>query len=140
MAVVNSKRVWLGTLAGGVAFTLWSMLLNIVILGEKYEAAQKAGMFLQPRYPFLPIWILTLFILACIAAWVYAGVRGTYGPGPGTAIKVGLAVGFAAAFPINFSVSTWLPVDRIFPLHWMIELWVGTVIAAFIAGWLYKDA
>jgi hypothetical protein len=49
-------------------------------------------------------------------------------------------VGFAAGFPTNFAMAVWAPFSRHFPLWWMLELWVGAILAALIAGWFYKDA
>ena len=141
MAAVNTRRVLLGAVAGGVVWSVWSILINVTVLGSRYATAQEAGWFLkQPRYPyFLPVWLLTLFLLSYMGAWFYASCRATRGAGPATALKVGLLVGFAAGFPLNFSQATWSPVDRVFPLWWMLELWVGALLAALVAGWLYRD-
>ena len=102
MTGINSRRVWLGALGGWVVWMIWSMAINLGVLATGYAEAQKSGMLLtEPRYGFfLPAWFVTLFLLSCVLAWVYAGVRTTYGPGPGTAIKVGVLVGFAAGFPL----------------------------------------
>lgn len=141
MAPVNSGRVLLGALAGGIVWNLWSIAINMGVLRERYAAAQKTGSLLaQPRYPFfVGIWILTLFVLAYILAWFYASVRATRGAGPGMALRVGLLIGFAAAFPLNLSTATWSPLSRVFPLWWMLDMWVGAVLAAFVAGWLYRE-
>lgn len=141
MPAVNKKRVWLGTVVGGVVWTVWSLVVNIAILGPRYPAAQDAGLMLkQPRYPlFLAYWIITLFVLTYILTWIYVSVRPTLGAGPGTALRVGFLVGFAAAFPMNLSMATWAPFSRVFPLGWMLDLWVGAVLATLAAGWIYKD-
>ena len=141
MAAVNSRRVLIGALAGGVVWNLWSMFVNVKVLGARYVAAQQAGQFLaQPRYAyFLPVWIVTVFVLAYILAWLYASTRATLGAGPGTALKLGLLVGFAMAFPNNFSGASWMTLPRIFPLWWMLDMWMGAVLATLVAGWLYHD-
>ena len=141
MAAINSRRVALGALAGGVVWTVWSMTINLVILGPRYAEAQSAGLLLKaPRYPAFPvIWIAGLFLLSWGLACLYAWVRATRGAGPGTAVTVGLLVGFAAGFPCNFATATWAPLARTFPLWWMLELWVGAVLATLVAGWLYRD-
>jgi len=139
---VNRGRVWLGGLAGGIVWFVWSFLVNqFIITNARYEALQNAGLFLkQPRYPFFAgQWIVILFILAIIVAHLYAWARQTLGPGPGTALKIGFLVGFAAGFPENFAQATWSAADRIFPLGWMLEMWVGSILATLIAGWLYKE-
>ena len=61
------------------------------------------------------------------------------GPGPKTALKVGALVGFASGFPTNFGTATWAVIPRIFPLGWMLELWVGAILATLVAGRIYRD-
>ena len=143
MAAINQRRVLLGTVAGGVVWCAWSMLVNAVILAPSYEIAENTGRLLkEPRYPvplFLASWFVTLFILTFIGATFYAWVRGTLGPGPMTALRVGTLLGFCAGFPLSLSVATWVPVERIVPLWWMLDLWAGAILAVFVAGWLYKD-
>ncbi len=141
MAAVNTRRVALGAVVGWVVWGIWSTVVNVVILSARYQAAGKSGLILaQPRYKlFLVYWFVTLFVVSYILAWIYASVRATRGAGPGTALKVGLMVGFACAFPLNLTTATWAPLDRIFPLWWMLDLWVGAILATFTAGWLYKD-
>ncbi|HYL95706.1 MAG TPA: hypothetical protein VET69_07875 [Terriglobales bacterium] len=139
---LNKSRIWLGGFVGGIAWVIWGMLVNVGVGQARYEAAQAAGFFLkQPRYPFFfGQWIVVLFILAFILAHLYAWARSTLGPGPRTALLIGLLVGFAAGFPTNFGTATWAPFSRVFPLGWMVELWGGAVIATLIAGALYKEA
>ena len=141
MAAINTRRVLLGAVVGGVVWTIWTMVVNIAILGSRYAAAQEAGHLLkEPRYSFfIGAWILTVFVLSGLAAWLYASARATLTPGPVTALKIGGVVGFFAGFPMNLSIATWVPVERAIPLWWMLDLWVGAVLATLVAGWLYKD-
>jgi len=141
MATVNTRRVILGALAGGVVWSIWSTIVNLVILEPRYAAAQASGMVLkQARYPLFPVyWYITIFLLAYVVAWLYSSVRATRGAGPGTALAVGLLVGFAAGFPINLTVATWSPMSRHVPLWWMLDMWLGAIFASLVAGWLYKD-
>lgn len=139
---VNRGRVFIGGLAGGVVWVVWGFLVNqFIITTARYQAAQAAGLLLkEPRYPFfVGQWILTTLVLAIIVAHLYAWTRQILGPGPGTALKIGFLVGFVAGFPENLAHATWSAVDRFFPLGWMLEMWVGAILAALIAGWLYKD-
>jgi hypothetical protein len=139
---VNRGRIWLGGLAGGVVWALWSFIINnIPAQHARYLAAQNAGVFLKvPRYPFfIGWWILMLFVLAIVVAHLYAWIRQTSGPGPGTALRVGFWAGFLAGFPGNFAQATWSPISRALPLGWMIEMWLGAILAAMVAGWLYKE-
>jgi hypothetical protein len=138
---LNRGRIWLGGLAGGVVWNLWSFLVYRYITGARYVVAQNSGLFLKtPRYPFFVAqWTVLLFILAIAAAHLYAWSRQGLGAGPGTALKIGFLVGFFAGFPENFAQATWSAVDRALPFGWMIEMWLGAILAALVAGWLYKD-
>ena len=141
MAAVNRSRVLLGAVAGGVVWTVWSVGLNLLFLAKYYAAGQQAGFFLaEPRYPLFPAqWILTLFLCAFCMASLYARVRVSCGPGPKTALQLGAVVGFVAGFPLSFASATWSPFPRMIPLGWMLEMWVGAILATLVAGWLYKD-
>jgi hypothetical protein len=141
MATVNTRRVILGALAGGVVWSIWSTIVNLVILEPRYAAAQNSKMMLEhPRYPlFLADWFVTIFLLAYVVAWLYSSVRATRGAGPGTALTVGLLVGFAAGFPMNLTTAAWVPISRHLPLWWMLDLWLGAIMASLVAGWIYKD-
>ncbi len=141
MAAINTRRLALGALAGGVVWAIWTTVINVGILPPRYAAAQEAGLLLkQPRYSlFVPYWMITVFLLSFVVAWLYTSARATRGAGPGTALKIGLMAGFAAGFPMNFTQAAWSPVGRAIPLWWMIDLWVGAVLASLVAGWVYKD-
>jgi hypothetical protein len=139
---VNRGRVFLGGLAGGVVWVIWSFVVAFLIIGmPRYQAAQNTGQFLkESRYPAFEVqWFAMLFILAIVMSHLYAWTRATLGAGPKTALKVGFLVGFASGFPTNFGTASWAPIDRMFPLGWMLELWVGAILAALVAGWLYKE-
>jgi hypothetical protein len=137
---INTARVWLGGIAGGVVWNAWTFFIN-TRQAPFYEAMQRQGLFLkEPRYPFfVGQWIVLLLVLSILLAYLYAWSRATLGAGPKTATKIGMVVGFFAGFPENFAQATWSPVSRALPLGWMIEMWVGSILAALVAGFLYKE-
>jgi len=49
-------------------------------------------------------------------------------------------VGFVAGFPLNFAQATWLAAGRGLPFGWMLEMWIGAILATIVAGSLYKDS
>jgi hypothetical protein len=142
MVTVRLRRVALGTLAGGVVWGIWSTIINMVILSSKYEEAKLHRLLLsEPRYPlFVVYWFATLFLLTYILTWVYASVRATLGPGPITALRVGLVMGFAMGFPLSLSLAAWAPFSRAIMLGWMLDLWVGAILATLVSAWLYKES
>jgi membrane-associated phospholipid phosphatase len=102
---------------------------------------QQQGLFLkQPRYSlFAAIWVLLIFVISILLAHLYAWSRATLGAGPKTAVKIGMIVGFCAGFPGNFAQATWSPIPRVMPLGWMLDIWIGSIIATVIAGALYDS-
>jgi hypothetical protein len=137
---LNTTRVWLGGIAGGVVWSAWSFCVGMR-LGPFYEAMQKQGLFLkESRYPFFAAhWIVLVFVMSILIAYLYAWSRATAGPGPKTAVKIGMMVGFCAGVPGNFAQASWSPVPRILPLGWMLDMWIGAILAALVAGFLYKE-
>jgi len=103
-------RVWIGGIAGGVVWSIWSFLIGMKT-APLLTAAQNAGFFLKvSRYPFfIGQWILLLFVMSILVAYLYAASRNTLGAGPRTALKVGMVVGFSAGFPGNFAQAAWSP-------------------------------
>jgi len=138
---LNCKRIVLGGILGGLCWNVWSMIINVAILGKQYEAGIAAGHLLaQPRYGFfIGEWILMVFLLSIGLAWIYAASRSTLGPGPGSALKVGVVVGIVSSFPGNFAQAAWSPLPRTLPLWWMMDMLVGTILATLVAGWFYRD-
>jgi hypothetical protein len=137
---LNTTRVWLGGIVGGVVWTAWSFFIGRR-QAPLYAAMQKIGLFLkEPRYPlFAPIWILLIFVMSILIAYIYAWARATAGPGLKTALKIGMIVGFCAGVPGNFAQASWSPVPQLLPLGWMLDLWGGAILAAVVAGFVYKD-
>lgn len=140
---VNGKRVLIGTLAGGVVWSVWTSIVTMKILIPTYMAEERMGHVLaQPRYG-LPIffasWFLIIFLVSGIGAWLYAIARISLGVGPKTALKIGAVLGFVAGVPINLSVVSWYPVVRSVPFWWMADMWIGVILAVLVAGFLYQD-
>jgi hypothetical protein len=77
---LNTTRVWLGGIAGGVVWNAWGFLIQMR-QGPLYEAMQKKGLFLQePRYPFFVAhWIALVFVMSILIAYLYAWSRATAG-------------------------------------------------------------
>jgi len=139
---LNKGRIWLGALAGSVVWFVWSFIVGqMIITNARYQSAIDKDLFLkEPRYPFFVAqWFVMLLIVSVIVSHLYAWTRSTLGPGPRTALKVGLLVGFAAGFPLNFATASWSVLDRTFPLGWMLDMWVGCILATFVAAALYKS-
>jgi signal transduction histidine kinase len=137
---LNRARIWLGGIVGGIVWSAWSFFVG-TRLQPLYTAMQNTGLFLkQPRYPlFVAEWIVLLFVMSILLAHLYAWSRATAGPGLRTALKVGMIVGFCAGVPNNFGAATWSAMPRTLPLGWMLDMWIGAILATVVAGFLYKE-
>lgn len=142
MASINTRRIWLGALAGAAAWFVWTNVVHLGILAHRYgQAMADHHLMQQPRYqPFPVFWFLTLYLVSLAAAWLYAGIRQTYGPGPKTAVVLGIVLGFAAGFPLTVSTVEWTFVGRVIPFWWMLDIWVGVILSTFVSAWLYKES
>ena len=140
MARINTGRVILGGLLAGLVINAVSFLCNSVLTGKKLMQAQQAGHFLsQPRFPFIPAWLILMFLVGIALVWLYAAVRPRLGPGPGTALKVGILVGLLMGVPDNMANAAWGTSGRYLPTMWMLEHLIGCALGTLIGAWLYKE-
>jgi hypothetical protein len=138
---MNWKRIALGGLLAGVVMNAIDFIPYILLGGsDRLMELQKVGVYLQePRFPFMPLWILGVFAMGFFAAWFYAVARPRLGAGPQTALMVGLALGLMSHVPYNFTIVSWGQQGRFLPLVWMCTGIVELVVGTLVAGWVYKD-
>ena len=137
---MNAKRVVTGGIAAGVAIFIVDFLATWLILMERYQLLQKAGVYYQnPRLPFLPVWLLLMLGMGLGLAWLYAAVRPRLGPGPRTAALLGLVVGLMIYTPGNVTTFAWTHEGGFVALVRLVAGLVGSVVGALVAGALYKE-
>jgi len=137
---MQPKRLLSSGIAAGVVIWIVDFIANGMVLADRYKMLQDAGLFLsQPRLPFAPLWTLTELGLGIGLAWIYAAVRPRLGPGPKTALTIGVVVGVMMHVPGNLAQASWSAVGRFVPLVWLIFGLIGTTAGALVAGALYKE-
>ena len=140
-STINTGRVIQGGLLAGFVINAISMLNNSMIVGKKIMEAQQAGQFLQqPRFAFMPAWLIMMFLVGIGLVWLYAAVRTRLGPGPGTALTVGIIVGLLAGVPENVAAAAWGTSGRYLPFMWTLERVVSYAIGTLVGAWWYKEA
>ena len=140
-STINAGRVIQGGLLAGFVINLISMLNNSVILGGRILGSQQAGHFVQePRFAFMPVWLLVMFGVGIGLVWLYAAVRTRLGPGPGTALTVGIVVGLLAGVPDNVANAAWGLSGKYLPFMWMLERVVSYGLGTLVGAWWYKEA
>lgn len=138
--MLNTKRILLGGIAGGVAFNAVSMAIGMAVLGDRYTLLQEQGVFRkEPRLPFLPLWLGVIFLVSIGLVWLYAAARQRLGPGPKTAILVGLAVGLIAGIPHPMAQYAWSYQGGFVSLFQAIEFVGGCIAATLVGGWVYRE-
>lgn len=92
MGKINVQRVILGGLVAGVVLNIVDFVLYGVILKDDMAAAMLA-LGKPPMPDSAIVWYVLLdFAYGTFLVWLYAAIRPRFGPGPGTAVKAGLAV------------------------------------------------
>ena len=137
---INMSRVVQGGLIAGVVINVLSMVNNSFIVGSTILSEQQAGHFLeQPRFAFLPAWLLVMFLVGIGLTWLYAAARPRFGPGPGTALAVGLIAGLLAGVPDNLANAAWSTGGGYLGVAWMVERVVTYAIGTLVGAWWYRE-
>ncbi len=137
---MNLKYIFLGGLAAGALLNLLEIAVNSWLLSPHYVRYQDAGYFLrEARFPFAPLWVLGLFAIGLILAWLYAVASQYLGRRPTTAAAVGLTVGLVAHVPYNFSLACWSPLGYFVPMTWMVTGVVEYTLATLLIGYIYEE-
>jgi len=97
MAVdINRQKLLLGGLAAGLVLNIIDFLSNGVIFSSRMQAeanAFKAGLGDQMAGmggAQIAVYVFFDFIIGFLLVWTYAAIRPRFGPGPRTAVYVGL--------------------------------------------------
>ena len=137
---MNMSRVVLGGVVGGVVYNIVSIIVNVVALADRYTLLQSNHILrTDPRIPFLPIWIVLLFLVSIGLVWLYAAARPRLGPGPKTAFCVGITAGLIAGLPGNLAQFSWSQVGGFVSACWAVETIAGCTLATITGAWVYKE-
>jgi|SRR5579864_734138 len=95
MASINTGRVVVGGLVGGVVANACDFLWNMTIMKDDMTAmAQRFGMdpaAMQSMSAAAP-WIVIDFVMGLLTVFAYAAMRPRFGPGPKTALIAGITL------------------------------------------------
>jgi hypothetical protein len=137
---MNYGRVVLGGLVGGVVFSAVSMAVNIAGISARYEFLQRQEVLrVEPRLPFLPVYLFLLFLASIGLVFLYAAARDKLGPGPKSALLVGITVGLIAGLPGNLAQYAWTYVGGYVSMWWTIEMVLGCALATLAGAWIYRE-
>ncbi len=135
MGRVNWVRVVLCGLIAGVVWSLLAMV-NMTFFGADFQAAVPGSTLVRPKAAFLAL--SANLAMGIWAMWLYASIRPRYGPGPKTAVMVGLAW-WAIGIMVNASwvILGLVPPMTVLPL--LVAALPATVLAAVVGAWPYQE-
>ncbi len=135
---MNRNRVIVAGLAAGVVWTAIDFAIHGGILAQTYEALVASGAINAPPGWFLPLVVLANLWVGFTLAFIYASVRSTLGPGPGTALRIGFCV-FIFYIPVLITQVAFYKLGTTVHLWSVIGGLAQTLGATLVAGWLYKE-
>lgn len=139
MSRINYGRVLGGGLLAGLVMNIGEYVLHELILGDRWAAAMEALGLPEPAGGHIVRFVVLTFLTGIALVWLYAAMRPRFGPGPGTALKAGLAVWFVAwLIPSGFYDTIGLyPSSLIYiALVWGL---FEVPISAIAGAWLYQE-
>ncbi|MCG6956048.1 MAG: hypothetical protein LJF04_08650 [Gemmatimonadetes bacterium] len=138
MKGVNLGRVVMGGLLAGLVINIGESILSMGILGDEWQqVADSLGAQQGPAA--IAYYVVGGFVVGLVGVWLYAAVRPRMGPGPATAVKVGLVVWLLAwAWP-TLALLFW----GAFPakLIWVSLVWgfVEVPVGILVGAWSYRE-
>ena len=140
MARINMKSVVLGGLLAGLIINISETILNIPVMGAEMEASLAALNLPPVGGGAISVFVIGSFIVGIALVFLYASVRPRFGPGPKTAILVGVVVWFLAYLWPSIGMA----LMGVFPakLLTVSTSWglVELVLAALAGGRIYTEA
>ena len=139
---MNRNRIVFGGLLGGVAFFILLAIVSQTVLATPHERLTAQGVLRsQPAAAwYIPGYVLAILAIGVALVWLYAAVRPRLGPGPLTALKVGLIVGAIAALPSSLAEYAWTGLGGYVAMWWGLELFLGCILAALVGAAVYREA
>jgi hypothetical protein len=135
---VNYSRLALGAVVASVTLFVGELVFIALIGGRLMAARQAAGMPEFVPQPLLSV--LEVLMTGTFIVWLYTSIRLSYGSGPLTAIKSGIAAWFGLVLLSTLHMigeSLGFPV----PLLMIVALAVLPifVFASVLGAWAYRD-
>lgn len=140
MQPINTRRWIISGLAAGILIWILEGLASQLYYADMQAALAAHGLSMDMSFGVMAITVLVSLLYGWTMAFLYAAVRPRFGPGPRTAIVVGLTV-WVAGYVVSL---LGLHMMGLFPAG-MLFVWGGvglveSLLAAQVAGWLYREA
>ena len=137
MGRINWRRVFVGGLVAGFAWTVLSSVVTAVV-GKDFAAAVPGNSLAAPSAGFVTFLFAVNLVEGIWAIWLYAAVRPRYGAGPKTAVVAGLCWWtISSLIDATWGSFGFVPAKALLgPMAFSLP----AIIMAVMAGaWLYKE-
>ena len=136
---IRMGRVIAGGLVAGLIVNIGETILNVPLLGAQMEQALQARNLPPVGGGAIAYFVVMCFLLGIAIVWTYAAVRPRLGPGPKTAVIIGVLAWFMT---LLWSGGTQVAMG-VMPLNltWLGLAWgLGEIVIASLAGAkLYRE-
>lgn len=136
---INTGGVIKGGLVAGLIINLSQTILNVPVLGARMQSELAARNLPAVEGGAIAVFVVMCFGLGLLMIWLYAAVRPRLGPGPNTAVCVGLVVwtliyiwrgvGYATMGFVSWNTA-------IITIVWGL---VESILAAVAGAYFYKE-
>ncbi len=138
MRKINLGRVLAGGIVAGIVINIFEYVTNGRVLAADWAAAmQTLGRQMPPSA--IPIFILWGFLVGISAIWLYAVARSRFGPGPGTAVLIGIAywvIGYLFPNLVNWALAIFP--SRLLAITTVVGL-IEIIVASLAGASIYKE-
>jgi len=136
---INIKRLIIGGLVAGCVLNAISLLSTGFYVSEMMELLDSRGIHPPRSIWSLVVYLLMRFIWGFAVVWFYVATRPRFGPGPKTAVLIGLVFWLCTFFLMVVSYG----MLGLFPKG-MLILWASMTLlailpATFVGAWIYRE-
>ena len=140
MNPINYGRVALGTILGGMIIAVLDAVVNGWLLMPWWSRVVAEGVGKPETRGAIALMMGKDVLIAFLLAVMYAAVRPRFGPGPRTAVLVGIAGWLLAYLPEFLDTAAWIRIPRsLAGISFLLGL-VQCVGATLAAGKVYMES
>jgi hypothetical protein len=139
MGGINVGRWLAGGVVAGIFTWLFEGAASFFYMEDMETAMEALGLSMEMTAWTWMITVVVSLIVGLSLVFFYAAARPRFGPGPGTAIKMAIAVWFVAhLLPIiGYGMIGMYPTGLL--AMWAVIGVVELILASLIGGWIYRE-
>lgn len=140
MGKINVARCLLGGVVAGIAFFIMEGVASTLYMPQMEAALEAAGLSIEMSVAGMLMAVLISLLTGIILIFTYAAVRPRFGSGPRSAVVAVLILFLGGFLPslVGYQMIGLFPTSLL--VVWAIIGFAEMLIAAFIGGWLYREA